>query len=87
MIVHVNRGRNFRTEYFRLREDFEICASNAMDLDRYAETHQGITGGGNGRVFIRQPELLRDDPMQKPWFLRDVSDFKFKSKDSPEAYI
>ena len=85
-IVHVNRGRNFRMEPYRLSEDFEICSSNTMDLANYAETHKGITGGGAGRVFIRQPELLRDDPMQKPWFLRNVVDFKFQSKDMPEAY-
>lgn len=87
VITHVNRGRNFRTEYFRLRDDFEICSSNTMDLATYPETHKGITGGGPGRVFIRQPELLRDDPMQKPWFLRNTVDFKFQSKDMPEAYV
>jgi hypothetical protein len=32
-------------------------------------------------------DLLRDDPMQKPWFLRNVVDFKFQSKDAPEAYV
>ncbi len=86
-IVQVNRGRSFRTEPVRLREDFEICASNSMDLATYPQTHVGLTGGGAGRVFIRQPELLRDDPMRKPWFLRNVVDFKFQSGDAPEAYV
>src|SRR5690606_28076424 len=86
-IMQVNRGRNFRTEPVRVPEDFEICSSNTMDLASYPQTHEGITGGGKGRVFIRQPELLRDDPMRKPWFLRNVVDFKFQSKDAPEAYV
>ncbi len=88
-IVQVNRGRDFQTEYFRLADDLEICSSNTMALDTYEETHQarGILGGGNGRVFIRDLALLRENMSGKPWFLRDVVDFKFKSGDHPEAYV
>lgn len=85
-IVQTNRGRHFRSQPLRLSEDFELCSSNTMDLANYAKTHEGLTGGGAGRVFIRQPHLLRDDAMAKPWFLRDVVDFKFQSADQPEAY-
>jgi len=88
-IVHAFRGRDTRPEYYRLPEDLEICSSNSMNLEHYEETHQqaGITGGGFGRVFLRDPSVLRDDPLQKPWFLRRVVDFKFESKDDPEAYV
>jgi len=85
-IVQVNRGRHFRMEPVRLSGDVELCASNTMELDTYEQTHEGITGGGNGRVFIRDPEQLGDDPALKPWYMRDVMDFKFKSTDKPEAY-
>jgi len=80
-IMQVNRGRHFRTEPYRMTEDFEICASHTMDSAAYSKT-----SGGNGRVFIRQPELLRDDPLLKPWFLRNVVDFKFQTTDRPEDY-
>ena len=88
-IVQESRGRFFRTEYLRLPEDFEIAASNDMDLANYEQTHQrqGIVGGGMGRVFIRQVELLRDDESLKPWYLRNVVDFKFGKTDPPEAYV
>jgi hypothetical protein len=84
-IVHGFRGRATRIEPYRLPEDFEICSSNTMDLETYPQTHKGITGGGMGKVFIRQMEFLRDDPMLKPWFLRNVVNFKFETKDAPEA--
>jgi hypothetical protein len=84
MIVHANRTRDFISECYRLPEDFEIISSNTPDLERYPETHKGITGGGMGRLFLRQHELLRDDPMKKPWFLRDVGDFKFGNVFPPE---
>jgi hypothetical protein len=84
-IVHGFRGRATRTEPYRLPEDFEICSSNTQDLENYPQTHKGITGGGMGKIFIRQMEYLRDDPMQKPWFLRNVVNFKFETKDAPEA--
>ncbi len=84
-IVHGFRGRATRMEPYRLPEDFEICSSNTQDLETYPQTHKGITGGGMGKVFIRQMEYLRDDPMQKPWFLRNVVNFKFETKDAPEA--
>ncbi len=84
-IVHGFRGRATRMEPYRLPEDFEICSSNTMDLETYPQTHKGITGGGMGKVFIRQMEYLRDDPMCKPWFLRNVVNFKFETKDAPEA--
>lgn len=83
-IVHAARTRDFRTEPYRLSEDFEIVASNTPDLATYAETHKGITGGGMGRVFLRQHQYLRDDEMKKPWFLRNVSDFKFGGVFPPE---
>jgi hypothetical protein len=83
-IMHSCRTRDFRTEPYRLPEDFEIVASNTPDLEHYPETHQGITGGGMGRAFLRQAELLRDDPSRKPWFLRNVADFKFGSVFPPE---
>ncbi|MHB0936249.1 MAG: RIFT barrel domain-containing protein [Armatimonadota bacterium] len=88
-LVQACRGRDTRPEYVRLPEDLEICASNNMDLEQYEETHQraGITGGGYGRVFLRDPSVLRDDPLQKPWFLRRVVDFKFQSRDDPAAYV
>ncbi|HVF09548.1 MAG TPA: hypothetical protein VNA16_02030, partial [Abditibacteriaceae bacterium] len=82
-IVHSCRTRDFRTEPYRLHEDFEIVASNTPHLATYPETHRGLTGGGLGRVFIRQPELLRDGAY-KPWFLRDVADFKFGNVFPPE---
>jgi len=82
-IVHSCRTRDFRTEPYRLHEDFEIVASNTPNLETYPETHRGLTGGGLGRVFIRQPELLRDEEY-KPWFLRDVADFKFGNVFPPE---
>lgn len=87
-IMQVNRGRDFRPEYLRLGADLEICASNTMDLDRYEETHQqqGIMGGGDGRVFVRDMAVLGEDPEAKPWFLREVKDFKFRTGDRPEAY-
>ena len=88
-IVHLNRGRNFRTEYFRLAEDFEIASSDTMDLSDYEETHQrrGILGGGPGRAFIRQEELLCDDMSLKPWFLRNVVDFKFQTRNRGEGCV
>ncbi|NQU10518.1 hypothetical protein HQ590_07005, partial [bacterium] len=87
-ILHGTRGRDTRPEYYRLRDDLEICAADHMDLARYEQTHQarGITGGGAGRVFIRDESLLRDDPGQKPWYVRRIVDFKFGSINHPEAY-
>jgi len=86
-ILHSARGRDTRPEYYRLCDDLEICAADNMDLARYEELHQakGITGGGAGRVFIRDESLLRDDPMKKPWYVRRVVDFKFGSINHPEA--
>jgi len=88
-IVHASRGRDTRPEYVRLAEDLEICASNTMDLAHYEETHQqqNITGGGYGTVFIRDLSLLRDDVMQRPWFLRAIGDFKFQSGNNPDAAV
>jgi hypothetical protein len=40
-----------------------------------------------GRVFIRDVKLLRDDPAAKPWFVRQIVDFKFGSINQPEAYV
>lgn len=86
-VVQNNRGRHFRTTPVRLTGDVEICSSNTMALADYPRLHAGITGGGAGRVFIRDEASLRDDPADKPWFLRDVVDFKFQSADRPEAYV
>jgi len=89
VILQASRGRFFRTEYVHLREDFEIASSDTMDLENYQRTHQdrGIYGGGEGRVFIRRLETLRDDMSLKPWFLRNVVDFKFGRTDPPEAFV
>ncbi|MBI4028430.1 MAG: hypothetical protein HY360_25820 [Verrucomicrobia bacterium] len=85
-IVHSCRTRDFRIEPYRLPEDIEIVTSNTPNLETYPETHKGLTGGGLGRVFLRQHELLRDHA-PKPWFLRNVVDFKFGNVFSPEWFI
>jgi hypothetical protein len=85
-IMQTNRGRHFRTQPVRLGPDVELCSSNTMNLADYERTHAGLTGGGPGRVFIRDQSLLGENPADKPWFLRQVEDFKFQSDDRPEAY-
>lgn len=84
-IVHPNRTRDFKLTPYRLPEDFEIVSSDSPDLDHYYENHQakGIMGGGWGRTYLRQHELLRDDSI-KPWFLQNVADFKFGNVFPPE---
>lgn len=84
-IVHSNRTREFRTEPIRLRDDFEIASSHLPDLENYPAHLKG-TPGGIGRVFIRQPEVLRDDA-PKPWFLQNVADFKFGAVFAPEHAV
>lgn len=88
-IIHAMRGARTRPEYYRLREDLEICSADKTDVTDYEQTHQarGLTGGGLGRVFVRDVALLRDDPAAKPWFLRQVVDFKFGSVNQPEAFV
>jgi hypothetical protein len=85
-IMQTNRGRHFRTQPLRLTQDLELCSSNTMNLASYERTHAGLSGGGPGRVFIRDLSLLGENPLDKPWFLRQVVDFKFQSDDRPEAY-
>jgi len=88
-IIHATRGRKTRPEYFRLSGDLEICSADRTDVTDYEARHQalGITGGGMGRVFVRDVSLLRDDPAKKPWYVRQIVDFKFGSVNQPEAYV
>ena len=88
-IVHATRGVKTRPEYFRLPEDMEICSADRTDISNYEQRHQGqgLSGGGMGRVFIRDLDLLRDDMADKPWFLRNIVDSKFGSVNQPEAFV
>jgi len=88
-IVHATRGLRTRPEYYRLGEDVEICSADRTDVSDYEARHQGrgLTGGGMGRLFVSDVELLRDDPAAKPWFLRNIVDFKFGSVNQPEAFV
>ncbi|MAE60577.1 MAG: hypothetical protein CMJ49_04370 [Planctomycetaceae bacterium] len=88
-IVHATRGLRTWPQYYRLTDDLEICSADSTDISGYEALHQGkgLTGGGMGRVFIRDLDLLRDDMAAKPWFLRNMVDFKFGSINQPEAFV
>ena len=77
-----NRGHNWVSRNLELRENVEIVASSAGDIDNYAAEFQGATAThpcAGGSVFIRNVDSLAEDWSEYPFHMRPGQETGFRA--------
>lgn len=68
-----NHGHNWTPRELEIRENIEVVASSASDIDNYASSNKGAAAThpcAGGAVFLRNPDSIHEDWSEYPFYMR-----------------